>query len=370
MQLPMRTTVEDIDAVCNYLMAKPIGASLAEARAVLDKRYLISPKVNALKFWGLIEDDGNRIKVTALGRQAVRNSGATRSDALSEVIRQVAPYNTLMERIDQSGDITVSASEVGAYWHEHFSGEVSGQEGTLNAQVICFFHLAQAADLGILTIGRRGQRTRFDFDRESTRAFFRTPAIDLQETPPEDLPHVDEPNIGDTDESQVREEFESSRFEGDQTAIDSATNATESNRVFISWGENRRILEQVKEIVAFGKYEPVLIIEQEGADKPLYETVMDEMRTCKAAVIHVTLDETSSDISGNRFSKISENVLIEVGAAMALYRSKFILLVGEEVDLPLNARGLQVCRYKGDELDMSAVMDLLKAFNQFENTPA
>ena len=68
---------------------------------------------------------------------------------------------------------------------------------------------------------------------------------------------------------------------------------------------------------------------------------------------------------GNEIPQINANVLIEIGAAMALYGEKFILLVEEGVALPSNLQGLYECRYEGDELNMSATMKLLKAFNTF-----
>ena len=67
MSLPIRTTLEDITAVCAYLVTKPTGATLAEAKAVVDKKCLDGRKLAALKFWGLIEDDGNKMKITDQG---------------------------------------------------------------------------------------------------------------------------------------------------------------------------------------------------------------------------------------------------------------------------------------------------------------
>ena len=40
MTLPIRTTVDDVVDVCNYLKTKPTGATLKEAKAVLDKKRL------------------------------------------------------------------------------------------------------------------------------------------------------------------------------------------------------------------------------------------------------------------------------------------------------------------------------------------
>jgi predicted nucleotide-binding protein len=138
------------------------------------------------------------------------------------------------------------------------------------------------------------------------------------------------------------------------------------NRVFLTHGKNKKILEQVKELVAYGKFEPVIAQERETAAKPVPEKVMGDMRSCQAAVIHVGIDEMLFDSEGNERPQINGNVLIEIGAAMALYGKNFILLVEEGVSLPSNLQGLYECRYKGDELNMTATMKLLKAFNDFD----
>lgn len=137
------------------------------------------------------------------------------------------------------------------------------------------------------------------------------------------------------------------------------------NRVFITHGKDKNILGQVKELVAYGKFEPIIAQERETAAKPVPDKVMDDMRSCQAAVIHVAIDEILKDSDGNDRPQINGNVLIEIGAAMALYGKNFILLVEEGVDLPSNLQGLYECRYKGNELSMTATMKLLKAFNDF-----
>ena len=89
------------------------------------------------------------------------------------------------------------------------------------------------------------------------------------------------------------------------------------------------------------------------------------MRTCRAAVIHVGAERVLQNEHGSEIRLINENVLIEIGAAMALYGDKFALLVEEGIDLPSNLQGLYECRYSGDELNMPATMKLLKAMNEF-----
>jgi hypothetical protein len=50
------------------------------------------------------------------------------------------------------------------------------------------------------------------------------------------------------------------------------------------------------------------------------------MRSCIAGVIHVQSEGECLDTAGNRHLRINENVLIEIGAAMALYGKRVILL--------------------------------------------
>ena len=178
---PIRTTIDDIQAVCGYLATKPTGATLAEARSVVDQKHVDGRKLNALKIWGLIADDGGKLKITDRGRRSVRDSGVDQSVVLREVIGQVQPYMAVIERVAHRSEETISATNVAAHWHEHYRGEVSELEKTLNDQAVCFFQVAQGADLGRLVIGRKGMLTRFEFDVEATRAFISVPAESPQD---------------------------------------------------------------------------------------------------------------------------------------------------------------------------------------------
>jgi hypothetical protein len=139
-----------------------------------------------------------------------------------------------------------------------------------------------------------------------------------------------------------------------------------NRKVFISHGKNRRIVDQVKEIVTFGDFEPVVSVENETASKPVPDKVMDDMRGCGAGIINVGTERKVIDQEGKEHVILNQNVLIEIGAAMALYERRFILLVEKGVDLPSNLQGLYQVRYEGDELGGDATMKLLKAFNDFK----
>ena len=93
------------------------------------------------------------------------------------------------------------------------------------------------------------------------------------------------------------------------------------------------------------------------------------MRSCGAAIIHVADEMKLMDQTANEHVIINPNVLIEIGAAMALYGRRFILLVKDGVELPSNLQGLYQVRYKGEVLDGEATIKLLEAINDIKNNP-
>src|SRR4030042_1914510 len=78
--------------------------------------------------------------------------------------------------------------------------------------------------------------------------------------------------------------------------------------------------------------------------------VFEDMRSCRAGIIHVGAEGKYLDRDGNEHTKINDNVLIEIGASMALYGKKVILLVEGGVTLPSNLQGLYRCEFNGDRL--------------------
>lgn len=138
-----------------------------------------------------------------------------------------------------------------------------------------------------------------------------------------------------------------------------------SNRVFISHGKQKAIVTQIKELLEFGSFEPVVSVERESTAIPVPEKFFEDMRSCRAGVIHVGAEGKYLDRDGNEQTKINDNVLIEIGAAMALYGKKVILLVEGGVTLPSNLQGLYRCEFDGDRLEYESTMKLLKTFSQF-----
>jgi len=142
-----------------------------------------------------------------------------------------------------------------------------------------------------------------------------------------------------------------------------------NRKVFITHGKDKAFIEPIKKLLGFGELTPVVSVERQSVSKPVPEKVMDDMRSCGAAIIHVADEMKLIDKGAKEHVIINPNVLIEIGAAMALYGRRFILLVKEGVELPSNLQGLYEVRYKGETLDGEATIRLLEAINDIKNNP-
>lgn len=142
-----------------------------------------------------------------------------------------------------------------------------------------------------------------------------------------------------------------------------------NRRVYVTHGKNRAFVEPIKKLLAFGELEPVVSVERPSVSQPVPDKIMNEMRSCGAAIIHVDAELKLLDADANEHIVLNPNVLMEIGAAMALFGRRFILLVRDGIKLPSNLQGLFEVRYTGDALDGDATVRLLEAIRDIKNHP-
>ncbi len=184
---------------------------------------------------------------------------------------------------------------------------------------------------------------------------------------------LEEPDERDRDTEETEHEDEGSPAVGERLkgkATDEPSPARpmtvgDADRVFLSHSKNPAILEQIKTILEFGRFVAVVAEEEETTAIPVPEKVLASMRRCGSAVINVSADGPERRDDGSY--GINQNVLIEIGAAFALYDRRVVLVVDKRVQLPSNLQGLYRSEYEGDELGWTAGMKLQKALTNFRD---
>ena len=190
--------------------------------------------------------------------------------------------------------------------------------------------------------------------------------IDLSGVPTSQIADEIAPDAVDLEDPVV--EIESPERDTDFSSS-SAQDSERSRRVFVTHGKNQAFIGMIKKLLGFGELVPVVSVENQAVSKPVPDKVMDDMRSCGAAIIHVDSEDKLLDSDANEVTIVNGNVLIEIGAAMALYGRRFILLVRDGVKLPSNLQGLYEVRYSSDDLSGETTIRLLEAINELKKQP-
>lgn len=363
MGLPIRTTMEDVRELCGYLVKKPTGATVKEAKAVLDAKRLDGRKLSALKIWQLIdEDDNNRLRVTEAGRKVIKNSGADQVQVLTGIIGEISPYKAIVERAAHRQEESLSAPEVSGHWFDHFKDSVASNEKVLNDQAICFFHLAEGAQLGSLVVGRKGSPTRFDFDKVAVSSF-----VDLEgstvETKPYEEQQDDHEGIEDSENSASISTVTGSL--SDNGARRNAAPEQLGQGIFVAHGKNKKPLEQLKKILHQFKIPYKVATDEPNLGRPISKKVRETMEACNCAILIFTADEELKDPDGNTIWRPSENVVHELGASGYLYDDRIVIMKESSVNFPSNFADIGYISFEKDKLEAQA-MEILSELIGFE----
>lgn len=136
--------------------------------------------------------------------------------------------------------------------------------------------------------------------------------------------------------------------------------------VFISHSKNKKILDQIKQVLAFGKFQFEIAEDRETLAIPLSDKVFNLMRKCNCAIINISADEEKKQ--GENYG-MNENVLIEIGGSFLHYNRNVILVIDKRFSdtLPSMLKGLTAIFYEGDALSWNDGMRLQNALTEFRN---
>src|SRR5215204_577518 len=345
--LPLLATPGDQREAVQYLKRKPTGVSVIEARGYAKRRVFEPGKVAAYEAWGVVARRGERLLLTRRGRQFARTL-----EPETRAYRALLDFNPLYRAalawIHRQGLDLVTHADVASYLQEEF-GPLLAEAGAKGAEegVICFFHLCQAAELGTLTIGKRGQPARMRVEREG-----------LDE-------HVG-PRAADRVTARAREESEESE-ESDEDLGDPPSGTC----LFISYGaQPAHVVAQIQTVFELaGIKSHASERAPHGAAAVLVaDEAAEVMRRCDAALVLLSEEDCRPDESGA--PAVSQRALVEIGAASVLYERRVLLLLDAPAELSAGLASLPHVTLGAGGLTWETGIELLKAVRGFANRAA
>jgi hypothetical protein len=350
--LPVRTTMEDVMAVCGYLAKKPTGATLKEMKAVLGATSIETRKLNGIKRWGLIDEAGDRMRVLDRGRRVLKDGGAA---ALGEALREAEPYLATVERAAHTSEFTTTAVDVAAHWHENFASHVSSHDETLNKQVLAFFQLAQGAKLGQIVVGRSGAPTRFEFDPQAVEAFIGEETAGISDG---ESDAAEEPTPAAVPLHVVETARTVPPAPGAPTSPAPDPSAA-PKPIFVGHGKNKQPLQQLTALLNAFRIPHRVVVDEANLGRPISQKVKETIQQCGSAILIFTRDEKFLNEAGAEVWRPSENVIHELGATSFVYGDRIVIFKEKGLNLPSNFQNIGYIEFDGDGIQ-ARTAELLK----------
>ncbi|MDT5272459.1 MAG: hypothetical protein QOH49_4645 [Acidobacteriota bacterium] len=338
--LPVLATPGDLREAVQYLKRKPAGVSLVEALADARRRVFEPRKVAAYESWGLVARSGERLLLTRRGREFARTL-EPETRAYRALLDSNPLYRAALAWIHREGLELVTYGDVAAYLKEEF-GPLLASAGSKGAEegIVCFFHLCQAAELGTLTIGKRGQPARMRVEREGLDEYVeRRGAARAREG-------TDEPTEDDEDH-------------GDPSS---------GTCLFITYGgQPAHVVTQIQTVFELAgiKSHASERAPHGGAAVLVADEAAEVMRRCDAALVLLSAEDCRPDESGA--PAVSQRALVEIGAASVLYERRVLLLLDAPAELPAGLASLPHATLGEGGLTWEVGIELLKAVRGFAN---
>ena len=323
--LPHLATANDVREVVQYLKKRPDGVDISEVAQPIKKRIFYPPKVTAYESWGIVSRKRGRLKLTQLGWEFARSlEPEARSYRL--LLRTAPLFNAAIRWMWQQGLDVVTQDELADYWREEFSLALAHAERRrLTGSAVCFFHLCQAAELGTMTIGKRGQPARLRVLRDELQASLQSEIV--------------APQNGTTATSR------------------------ETLRVYISCRRRARVIDQIKETLEIVGIRHAMTNNSASNHVQNGNDALEVTRLCHAGVIVITKEDCSKEEA--EAGLLASDILNDIGRAFVNYDGRVLLFWDEEISIPDHLQTVRRCRFKDATLTWEAGVEMLKALKDF-----
>ncbi len=339
--LPILVTANDVREVVQLLKKRPEGITVVEASDAAKRRLFDPRKIAAYELWGIVSKSGDRIRLSALGREFASRL-APEAELYRVLLDNTPPYRALLEWIHRRRLELVTDADIIGYWREHFPEAVRGGERTARGHVLSLLQLCHAAEIGAATVGRKGQPSRLRVDHAELAAHLQSPSRPAPE----------------------RHDEEGERPFAQQTTR-LRTAPSQRLRVFISAPEGSAVIGRIRDALQMADIVSEVIERDSDADELIPERTRQVMRRCEAGVIVVTRADYEPGRDGEPVLK--QSTLLEIGAASVHYARSLVLLSDSEVRLPFNLEGFRHYELDGDELTWETGLQLVRAIKQFSS---
>lgn len=168
----MKTTETDLEKVSVYLKNQVGWVELGKIRKAIPSKHANGMKIEAMRHIGLLDRDGENVKLTPDGRDFAGGDAAQRAEVMRKRLRVDSLYNATLEWMHFNDKTTVSKTDVANYWHDHHATEIGGAQGDgLTDSTVFFMRMVGVSELGKFVPAGVGRETHLKMDEARLEEF-------------------------------------------------------------------------------------------------------------------------------------------------------------------------------------------------------
>ncbi len=300
--LPVQATSNDAREVVRCLRNKPSGISFAEILSFEPRRIFEPRKIDAYEYWGIIQREKERVKLTDLGEK-LSEIVASENAIFERILLSVPIYVEIIKWIDNQKIKLVTHPDVIDFLGRHHPKHPIRMS---EAEIVSFFSICHGAELGVATVGKRGQPARLKIDLQRIKDFL---SVDKSR--------------GKLSEIKVISPTASNG--------NSSSSSSMIQRVYLSGTAGSEIVDELCDALDLADFENVTANEVEKDDH-LQSARLHKMQACQAGVIFISDYDCTSDANGK--TEIDDARLTEITAAAGLFNWKVIIIWNSAFPMP------------------------------------
>jgi hypothetical protein len=170
--LPLKTTETDLDKITGYLANQVGWVPLGKVRASIPAKHADNRKIEAVRYIGLVERDGENLKLTESGRDFAGGDANKRSEVMRQLLADKALYKATLDWMHYQEKTAPNKTDVANYWHDHHESETAGASNeALSHSAVFFMRMVGVADLGRFVAAGTGRETHLELDASKLAEF-------------------------------------------------------------------------------------------------------------------------------------------------------------------------------------------------------
>lgn len=341
--LPVPVNFSDLRNLLRLLKKKPEGVSVVEVTDFALRRLFDPCKLLVYEKWGITNTHNNFISLGNAGWELAKCS-ESEARIYRKILRQFPPYHDVLKKLSEERKIIVTYTEIVAFWKENYPNFlVERNEKSQENLVITFFNLCHFAELGMATLGRKGQPTRLSIDLGELRNHLEN-QVELS------------PGAA----VKKRQNGHNSSKTGIFTNNFISKNPT---KIYLSFNEESEIILSIQTLLEFADVEFETVIRSKS-ETLLSEKNVRVLRNCSAAII--VADEQSQMLGGGSY-RLRDSLLSEIVAAYAMFEGRVLLFwIGSSVP-KINLNGLKISNIKSNNLSLETGLEVGRVIKEFKN---